>query len=448
MSSLLLLCALLLPGDLEGARKALEAGNPRDALQLLGDLAEGSEASPEALAVAGRAYAALAEYGAASEALLRASLALPDDGPLARDAGWACYRAALADGGIYASAYLADALRAASRAKDPLLLGAVLEGLDRAEEALAAYRESEGGEALEGRARCLALLGREEEARKAWQAALEAAIARTDLSAAYRCAFAADRGGRLLAWLDGLLEAKAGDPRLLRYRGFARARLLLYQDAVSDLRALLTAIPYDAEAKTELLGALLQLYHRRRDPAMLLEAETVGLEVLRDAPWEETTRRGLSYAAGQRFARAEYSRALLVLEALHASDPADVDSALNLGAIARRLGRYDIAHGAYERALEAYPEDSAVLNDLAILVDGEAERTAARALWAHVLELQPEALDSLENLYTDRWEQGDREGVAAYVSRGLEAARKNAPEVVERWRWFRDRELWSGVPGN
>ncbi len=448
MSSLLLLCALLLAGDLEGAREALEAGRPRDALQLLGDLAEGTDAAPEALAVAGRAYAALGEHGAASEALLRASLALPEDGTLARDAGWACYRAALADGGMYASAYLADALRAASRAKDPLLMGSVLEGLDRAEEALAAYREIEAGEALEGRARCLVLLGREEESKKAWQAALDAAIARVDLPAAYRCAFAAERGGRLLAWLDGLLAAKADDTRVLRYRGFARARLLLYQDAASDLRAVLLAIPYDQEAKIEFLGTLLQLYHRRRDDAILVEAETLGLALLHDGPREETPRQALSYAAGQRFARAEYPRALLLLESLHESDPTDVDSALNLGAIARRLGRYDIARAAYERALDAYPDDPGILNDFAILVDGEADRPAALALWRRALELQPDALDALENLYTDRWEAGDRDAAAAFLSRGLEAARKNSPDVVERWRWFRDRELWSGRQGD
>ena len=88
MSSLLLgLLLALAAGDLDGAEKALDEGQPERALELLRDLADTEEAPQRALLVAGRAYLALREYEAAVDPLLRASDRAPEDRQLARREG-------------------------------------------------------------------------------------------------------------------------------------------------------------------------------------------------------------------------------------------------------------------------------------------------------------------------------------------------------------------------
>ena len=105
MTSLLLL--LLLAGDLDAAEKALEKGEHRQAIELLGDLADGEDPDVRALIVLGRAFLGLREYEGAVDPLLNASDARPDDKELARDAAWACWGAA---SGQFARAYLEDHL--------------------------------------------------------------------------------------------------------------------------------------------------------------------------------------------------------------------------------------------------------------------------------------------------------------------------------------------------
>jgi tetratricopeptide (TPR) repeat protein len=439
-----LLLFLAASGDLEAAERALAEGRPADALALLGDLADAKDADARTLAAAGRAHLALGDAATATDPLLRASDLAPKDAALARDAAEACWRAAIADGGVLAQAYLEDARRVLGRTDEPLLLGRVLEALGRPGEAAAAYAravdaaEPTRGEALEGRARCLAALGEARAAREAYGEALEAAIARGDLGAAYRTAFEAARTGRLLSWLDTRIADAPDDLRLRRYRGFARARALLYREAADDLRVVASAAPHDADARRELARVLLHLFHKDRAPEHLAEAESLALALVQHDPADAEARRALLYAARQRHDRNEWDRALELLRTLYEADPLDVEATLNFGAVARRLGRDGEARAAYERGLEAHPRDPDLMNDYAIFLDGLGDRAGAVRLWEAALRADPHDLNALENLYTDAWERRDAQAVAALVARGLEAAaRREGP--ADRWRWFRDR---------
>ena len=131
-----------------------------------------------------------------------------------------------------------------------------------------------------------------------------------------------------------------------------------------------------------------------------------------------------------------------LLRFLHASDPEDVEVSLNLAAVLRRLHAYDEAEKALRGALEVYPDDPDVLNDLGILLDGRGDRAAAVALWTRVLEEESDNLNALENLYTAAWERGDGGTVDEMIRRGSAAARAKEQSQA-RWRWFRDRRLWA-----
>ena len=64
-------------------------------------------------------------------------------------------------------------------------------------------------------------------------------------------------------------------------------------------------------------------------------------------------------------------------------------------------------------------------------------------MWERVLEIAPDDLNALENLFTKAWERGDEVRMAEYLARGLElsAAGPNAG-LARRWAWFRNRLRW------
>jgi tetratricopeptide (TPR) repeat protein len=447
LSSLLLV--LLLAGDLDAAERALRAGQPQEALELLGDLADGAEPDARACAVQGRAYLALGEYTLAVEPLVRAAAGRPDDRELSRDAALACFRAAE---GAQAYLYLEDARRLAEASKDDALLAEVLYALGETEGALELYRklaaEPKAVHAAMRVAACLEALGRADEARTAYATALEAALAARDIPAAYRAAFAGEHVGRLLAWLDERVAAEPDDLTYLHYRGFARSQVAMYAEAAEDLRAVLARNPGHMEARSRLSFVLMQLGVRRQDKAMLDEAARLAREVLDAEPANREAWDRVLWIAGYWWVNSDIERHFELLKDLHARDPADIDAALNYAAVARRLGHQDEAQAVYEQLLEASPRDPDVLNDYGIFVDGLGDREAARALWHRVLEEEPDNANALENLFTDAWERGDAAAIADLGGRGLAAARSRG-EAVDRWLWFLDRLRWapSGLGG-
>jgi tetratricopeptide (TPR) repeat protein len=432
---------LLLAGDLAAAERALAEGRPEEALRLLGELADQEQADVRALVVQGRAYLALREYQAAVEPLLRASDARPDDRALARDAALACRYGAQ---GTYRALYLEDARRMAQRAGDALLLADLHYEAGDYEQALTAYRAlaDDDPTRLHRRSRiaaCLQQLGRVDEARRAYAEALEEALRRDDLRAAYRLAFAGDHRGRFLQWLDRRI-AEQDHVRYRLYRGYMRAAALMYREAAEDLRRVLAQRPGDRDAKDQLSHVLLQHGVRTQIPAEVEEAERLAREVVEGDPAHERAWERLAWIAGHYWLNREVDRSYAVLKDLHRRDPTDLHTGLNFGAMARRLGHYEEARAAYERLLETSEEDPDVLNDYAILKDGLGDRAGAVQLWQRVLEEEPDNLNALENLLTHFWERGDA-AAAGYVRRGLDAARRRRGPV-ERWLWFRDRLRW------
>jgi tetratricopeptide (TPR) repeat protein len=439
--SLVLIVALA--GDLDAARQALAAGQPREAIRLLGDLADGAEAEPNA--ILGRAYLALREYEGAVEPLLRAADADPKDLSLARDAAYACWGSAR---GVYARAYLDDALRMARRAEEPQLIADILFARGDYEQALEAYGaiEPEGDRRLHllrRRAECEQALGREAESSASYGALLDAALEIPDLAAAYDAAFRAGRAGLLVRWLTERIEAEEEDVWYRLYRGYARARLLLYREAIEDLRVVSAARPDDIATRGRLCHCLLQLGADEQRTEFLDEAESLARELLSRDPGQREAWAAMRWLAWHAWSRRDVQRSYERLRLLNTLDPEDHSIGLNLGAMARRLGRYDEAAAAFERLLEAYPGDPDVLNDLGIVRDGQGDRAAAAALWKRVLEEDPEDLNALENLFTAAWERGDGDACREYAARGLAAARRRADGPVERWLWFLDRLEWA-----
>ena len=450
MSSLLLCLLLgLLPGDLEGAERALADGEPQRALDLLADLPDTEGAPQRALVVAGRAYLALREYEAAVDPLLRASDGAPEDKQLARDAAWACWGSAQ---GNFARAYLEDARRYAERSGDQLLLADLLFELGDFGAALAAYRKipmeahERRSHLLSRVADCLTRAGPPAEAREAYRAVLDDAIEREDLATAYRAAQPAAANGRLIAWLDQRLAKDPEDTWARLYRGYARARSLLLEEAIEDLRAVSAVRPDDRGVGIRLAQVLMVLGTGDQKPEALREAEKLAVALLKTdesdaAAWELV--KGLTWYA---WVNREVERSYTLLRFLNGIDPLDRDVGLNFGAMARRLGHYEEARSAYGRLLEEDPGDPAVLTDLGILEDGLGNRSEAVRLWNRVLEEDPFDLNALENLFTHAWEQGDSARMKEFQERGLAAAeRRGKRKLIDRWLWFRDRSGWAAV---
>ncbi len=436
--SLLLSLLLLAAGDLDAAEKALAAGQPAEALDLLQDLAERPDADVRAWVVQGRANLALGEYEAAVEPLVRASEKRPEDKDLARDAALACGRSAQ---GAYGRLYLEDAKRLAIRAGDHALLADIEFDLADHDAALALYRKGMVHAAMRV-ADCLKLLGRADEAKDAYAAALETALGAGDLAAAFRAAFAAGRGGRLLVWLDERIAARPEDLDARLYRGYARMETQMFPEAIEDLRFYLSRNPQHVGVRDRLSLALVQHGYRRQDNAMIDEAAALAREVLDAEPANRGAWDRLAYVAQYKWENGDLEGVYAVSKDLHARDPSESSAALNFAMAARRLGRYDEARDAYEAMLEASPGDPNALNDFGILLDGLGDRAQARAHWERGLAEEPGNLDALENLFTDAWERGDTAAARDYARRGLAAAQA-AKGPVDRWIWFEDRFLWA-----
>ncbi|MEM8885240.1 MAG: tetratricopeptide repeat protein [Planctomycetota bacterium] len=445
--SALLIC-LLLGGDLVAAEKALADNKPEEAIELLGDLADADDADVRAQLVLGRAYLRLREYEAAVDPLLRAAERKPDDKQLMRDAAWACWGAS-ANAGSFQQAYLEDALRYARKSDNAKLVADLLYELQRWEEALAAYDKVEETEAnrlfLKTRAAyCLAALERADEARVAFGAALDEALRRNDLRAGYELAFRGKQQGRYMAALDKRIADKPEDVSLRLFRGYAREAARLWKVAVEDLRVVYKLAPAHADGRRRLARSLVMLGTKEQREEPLVEAERLARKELADFPGEPMSWATMRWIAGWRWANRDIPRAYGVLRDLQKMDPADREVVLNFGAMARRLGKYKEAEAAFLQYLEIDAEDPDILNDYGIVKDGMGRRAEAIALWEKVLSLEEGNLNSLENLFTKAWEDGDRAAIERYLKRGTEEAmRTNDEGLQRRWRWFRDRLAWA-----
>jgi len=431
---------------LNAAQAAYDAGKYADAIDLLGDLPYGEDAPQRALVIAGRAQLALGRPEGAISSLLRASDHEPTDTALARDAALACYRSA---SGPFARAYLEDAQRYAERSGDALLQADVAYALGDLAGALERYRALKPAEdlklaVLQRIADCEQQLGNEKEARDAWRAVLEEALARGDLRSAYRAAESGQANGRLLAWLDEHLTQRPEDSEARLYRGYARARAQLYVEAAEDLRAVLAAGRDAPSIRGRLAFCLVRQGMRAQDMKMMREGVRVGLETLEQAPMQEEAWAELQIVAWYAWRNNDVPFAYEVLKAMHEHAPDDYDVGLNYAAMARRLDHPDESRAVYDRLLEENPGDPSVTNDYGILEDGLGNRGKAIELWSRALEEDPRNLDSLENLFTAAWETGDTARAKELGARGLEVATSRGDQpLIDRWHWFLDRLRWA-----
>ena len=439
---------LLLSGDLAAAEKALAAGDPARAIELIGDLADADDADVRALLVLGRAYNAQRDYEAAVEPLLRAIERRPADKTVARDAAWACWGASRT-AGSFARAYLEDGLRYARVAGDARMVAAIIYDMGDYADALAAYRGLPDDEQrrLDDRTRiahCLAALGKEPESRVAYGEALDEAIRVENLDSAFRIAFRAKRTGQLLAWLGKRIDAEPENVELRLYRGYAREGLGMWKETADDLRVALRLAPRHVDARRRLARALVYYGTREQQPEAVAEAERHARAALKDDSTDRIAFDTMRWLAGWAWANRNVEKSYTLLKLLHDIDPEARDTALNFCAMARRLGRYKEAEAAFLVLLEVDEEDNDVINDLAILKDGMGEEAEAIRLWERALAIAPADLNALENLFTKAWENGDAERCRGYLERGLVAsAEADNATLHARWIWFRDRLRWA-----
>ncbi len=429
-----------MPGDVAAAEEALAQDKPRRAIELLGELAQSDD--PRANAVLARAYYALRDYPSAVEPFLIASDAAPDDKVLAREATMACWGAARVPGTQFPRAFLADALRMAKRAGEGALLAPLHREAGNFEQALVAYRKlTDTPKVRQAIADCFAGLGKDDEARKAYIAALELAMSTRDLAIAYRSAFAAQRGGQLVQWLTKELQKKPDDPWLRLYRGYARVRLQLDAGAVEDLRIATKGFPDLVRAKVYLCQSLIRFGLREQHAESLEEGEVVARELTRLGDPSGKTQ--LFWLASNAWINRNVERSCRLLKELWALDETDKNIGLNYAAMARRLNRYDESERVYIQLLESYEDDPDVLNDLGILRDGRGDRAGAVEAWKRVLAEDREDMNALENLFTDAWERGDKVPSNHYLRRGMAVAESLGGTLLVRWRWFADRLAWA-----
>jgi tetratricopeptide (TPR) repeat protein len=430
---------LLLGGDLDAAAQALKAGKPREAIELLGDLARDDD--PRAQWILGRAHYDLKEYEAAVEPLLTASDKLPGDKEIALLAAYACWGSAKANE-QYARAYLEDAIRMAERAKRDDVVALLKKDMGDYEGAIELFRK--GADTLDVRvhiAECLAALGKEKEAQAAWGAVMDMALQTGKLQRAYTAAFPAKQERKLLAWLDARIKSEPEAAWPHTYRGYMYAAMGLHAKAIPDLRIGHKAQPGDITTAGRLCNSLIRVGIEERRDELLVEGEKLARTLIeqprRRAAWDAY--RLLAWWAWQ---NRDVPSAYRHLKLLIGKDPSDRDVALNFAAMARRLGHYDEARGTLETILQADEGDPAVINDLGIVFDGMGQRDKAVELWTRVLEGDPENMNSLENLLTAAWERGDMAAAKSLLERGLAVAEREGGGLLGRWQWFSDRLAW------
>jgi hypothetical protein len=66
-------------------------------------------------------------------------------------------------------------------------------------------------------------------------------------------------------------------------------------------------------------------------------------------------------------------------------------------------------------------------------------RDKAVEFWNRVLEIEPENMNSLENLLTAAWERGDEKTARSLLAVGLAVAERDGGGLLGRWQWFSDR---------
>lgn len=442
--TLWLLCAVAPTGDLAAAQKALLENRPEDAIKLLGDLDD-----TDAQVVRGRAYLRLNEYEAAVEPLLTAVEKRPKDQSLLRDAAWACWGAARNDS-RFASAYLEDGLGYARRAGEPMLIANLLYELSRWEQALAAYKTVPDGNPQDGVhvrvriAHCLAALKRADEAKAAYASALDEALITGDLGTAYDVSWRAKQSGRFLAWMDKRITAEPKSVELRLYRGYMRDALRMWKGAAEDLAVVVEVRPDHLPARQRLARALYLVGSAEQDVDAVARSEAMARVLLEQDASDSMSWQTLGWVSGWAWANADVPHAYSVLKFLHRVDPTDVNVALSLCAMARRLAKFDEADQVFRSMLADDDEDPGLLNDYAILMDGRGQLEEAIRLWKRVLEVDPGNLNALENLFTKTWESGSRSDAASYLRQGIEAAKQSGESaLIRRWRWFSDRMVWA-----
>ncbi len=217
-----------------------------------------------------------------------------------------------------------------------------------------------------------------------------------------------------------------------------------------ELTALLKKSPAFYPAATSLGEFRLRRQQYREAAALFAEALAVNA----------TYRPAMAGLADARLGARDDAGAVTALQALLDADPAQTDVRARLDVVrmrvsqaelahaekARAAGQLDAAEAALRRALEATPENVAVLRSLAVvyLARGALEDAEARARQAAALDPEDAAAMAVLGDVLDA--QGrDREAAAAYARA---VAIDPRPEWVERRESLRARAEASALPDN
>lgn len=154
------------------------------------------------------------------------------------------------------------------------------------------------------------------------------------------------------------------------------------------------------------------------------EATEVYLKVLAADPGNARALSVLRVMAFRKALAKDYAAAERLYAAMAAGDPTDWSHTANLAIVMKETGRIEQAIELYRGAAERFPFEPQILNDLGLLYMGIGRKAEGMKAFRDALEIDPESLDSLENLGSFARLDGRLEEALEYYGRAYERVRR------------------------
>jgi tetratricopeptide (TPR) repeat protein len=211
--------------------------------------------------------------------------------------------------------------------------------------------------------------------------------------------------------------------------GMNRLSLGKYQEAEDTFRRVAEMEPGNSRGTIGI--AQVYLAQKRQDEA---------LRVLQEASEKAPTRPELHYVIGNvavlltkyDLAIAEFQR---VLDATDKNSKPAADLYFRLGEAYRRKGDLDFSISMFEQAQKLLPENAAITNALAFVLDAAGHKPAAEAQYRKLVEADPQNALAMNNLAFLLADQGkDLDLALAYAHRARQLA-ANEPTIADTLGW-------------